>query len=1198
MPDDLLYDLLARWSQSRAAGKALTPDVLCRDCPELLRPLREHIDILSTMTWLEKDNPAEQELRPLTLPEPPPPPPRGIAQTSELGDIAMPLEALQRALVDASLLSAAELRSTLRQRQGATPLTATAMVQELLRLNKLTAYQLRLVLEGRGSELILGKYLLQEPIGAGGMGQVYRARHRQMDRIVAVKVLPRSVVDSPQAVDRFQREMRALARLNHPNIVAAYDADAADGRHFLVMQCVAGKDLSSLVRGHGPLPCRQAMACVIQAARGLDYAHKQGIVHRDIKPGNLIMDVQGTVKVLDLGLARIRRDDHNPRSVSSQLTEHGMVMGTVDYMAPEQALDTHAADQRADIYSLGCTLHFLLTGKPPFQGQTLVARMIAHREQAIPSLRQRLDVPECLDVVFGRMMAKKPEDRYQTMADLLAELESCATGQVSGSAESHLVMHAGSWELVPAPLAETSSAGIDPTIVQPAAPQAAPIITLEPRKSARSLRARIMASKRLLVGLTGLAVVVGLAALGICFFPLASENDEPAPPPVQSKDKDEKQAVRLPSPPLPPVDRQSPLDNLTADKIPAAEKFAWQPKELVAVIGTHAFRHWGPCNTLVVHPNGKTVISAGQDKRLRRWDVATLAEQPAIDTERITTFSLAIANDGKTLAVGCGWYPAPAAYIWDLSGDGPRVKHTLPNYSRPVTVLALSGDGKLLAFSGAGEAAIEIYDLSGSQPKAARLLVDHSKPVTGLAFIGTGQQLLSTGADGAARLWDLTRGDDSEVVQQMKGPCHLAASRDGKRLALSDAGEAGDNKIHLWDVSGVKPRREFSIDADMAVMAMALSPEGDRLAAASKAHVLAWDLQSGAAAKVQQSAAQETTCLGFAGDGTILVTGHSSGCLRRWPMKNGRLQAEPEPPFHDQPLLVPAHGDLSTLSRSSVRDLWDLAGAAPKFVHVYRARSDHWWRWRFAWHGRSVASFVPRTDVVYLGDWKSALLEPSRDLKLPEQFVGAMLAGDGATLLTQYENGLFRLSAIEPQSLRTLAETTSAYRPAESYQLGLSYAGDVLVAASESGVQVWQRTAGELQPLPFPNVPKNLRELSVSRDGKRIFAHSQAMERAACWERSESGFVERPVGPKHFGQIIASCFSSDGERLFVAWDWAAVHGYDLATGLQFAAWQLPGQSLSLSMSNDARHLILGNSNGTVYVLRLAPPPVSSPAKKS
>jgi serine/threonine protein kinase/DNA-binding NarL/FixJ family response regulator len=274
--------------------------------------------------------------------------------------------------------------------------------------------------------LLIGNYEILDRLGAGGMGTVFKARHRRMKRIVALKVLSRNLSSDKTFVQRFQREVETIARLSHPNIVMAYDADEDAVGHFLVMEYVNGADLASLVHKHGTFGVVAAINCILQVARGLEYAHRQGIIHRDIKPANLLRDVDGVVKVTDLGLARINYNmSTEGETTQSSLTKVGHVMGTTDYMPPEQALDTASTDHRADIYSLGATLYFLLCGTAPYVGPTMMATLLKHREAPIPVLSNaRKDVPTQLDDIFRRMLAKQPMDRQRTMADVAVGLEA------------------------------------------------------------------------------------------------------------------------------------------------------------------------------------------------------------------------------------------------------------------------------------------------------------------------------------------------------------------------------------------------------------------------------------------------------------------------------------------------------------------------------------------------------------------------------------------------------------------------------------------------------------------------------------------------------------------------------------------------------------------------------------------------------
>jgi hypothetical protein len=277
------------------------------------------------------------------------------------------------------------------------------------------------------------RYRIVEVLGTGGMGVVYKAEHRFMERLVALKVIDRSLTGNPAVVERFRREVKAAGALSHPNIVHAYDAEQAGDSHFLVMEYVEGTTLARLVEREGPLPVARACDAIRQAARGLQRAHEHGLVHRDIKPHNLMLTPQGVVKILDFGLARLVREaaPSSPATADTApgvagapgLTQLGMVMGTADYMAPEQADNAHTADIRADIYSLGCTLYFLLTGQPPFPEGTMLDKLLAHRQGTPRPLSDfRKDLPPGLDRVIQRMMDRDPARRYQTPAELAEAL--------------------------------------------------------------------------------------------------------------------------------------------------------------------------------------------------------------------------------------------------------------------------------------------------------------------------------------------------------------------------------------------------------------------------------------------------------------------------------------------------------------------------------------------------------------------------------------------------------------------------------------------------------------------------------------------------------------------------------------------------------------------------------------------------------
>ncbi len=309
--------------------------------------------------------------------------------------------------------------------------TVQVLARRLVNSGKITKYQAGRVYSGRGAGLILGNYVILDKIGQGGMGRVFKARHRRMKRLVALKELPASMTRSNRALKRFQREVEVAGQLDHPNIVTAFDADESSGSVFLVMEFVDGQNLAKLVDLHGPFSVEDAVHCILQSARGLQYAHQRGIIHRDIKPQNLLLDANGNVKILDMGLVRFARDA-NETVKDDALTKENQIVGTIDYMSPEQAEDTRHADARADVYSLGCTLFRILTGRTMYEGGSTMKRLLAHREQPNPSLcDEREEIPASLDAIFQKMVAKNADDRIQSMGELVVALE--AIQETSGS---------------------------------------------------------------------------------------------------------------------------------------------------------------------------------------------------------------------------------------------------------------------------------------------------------------------------------------------------------------------------------------------------------------------------------------------------------------------------------------------------------------------------------------------------------------------------------------------------------------------------------------------------------------------------------------------------------------------------------------------------------------------------------------------
>jgi len=392
---------------------------------------------------------------------------------------AQSVSGLVQAIRKCGLLEADQLQEFLRkvQARNADP---RAPFNELVERGWLSRYQWQKLLHNRAHELVLGAYVLIDKLGEGGMGEVFKARHQKMGRIVAVKVIRKDRLKNLEAVQRFKREIQATAQLSHPNIVMALDADQAGEMHFLVMEHVEGIDLGRLTRASGPQPVPQACDYIRQGALGLQHAFEKGLVHRDIKPTNLLLATKanaygtsaGTVKLLDLGLARLQQAaEADP---ANNLTQLGKVVGTVDFIAPEQALDSRKADVRSDLYSLGGTFFFLLTRKIPFPGDDPREKVLKHQMDEPPAVEQlRPEVPAGVSAIIRKLLAKKPDDRYQTPAELAAALVPFSKP-------------ASAWEIrAPAPVAAAAARPVESSvpvagIAQPLADVPVAALTIAP----------------------------------------------------------------------------------------------------------------------------------------------------------------------------------------------------------------------------------------------------------------------------------------------------------------------------------------------------------------------------------------------------------------------------------------------------------------------------------------------------------------------------------------------------------------------------------------------------------------------------------------------------------------------------------------------------------------------------------------------
>jgi len=378
------------------------------------------------------------------------------------------------------LLNEPDLREV-RRKWTANPKASDADVDGfrkfLVREKLLTEYQAALIQRGRAEGFVIGDYTIQERIGSGQSAGVYKARHTS-GQVVALKVLPGSKAKDANSLNRFQREGRLLTQLEHPNAVRAFQVGQGGGAHFIVMEHLEGETLDAVLERRKKLPAGEAVRLVHQAYQGLQHLHEKRMVHRDLKPANLMLTpspkadtLASTVKILDIGLGRELFDDASPATQDLHLTSEGALLGTPDYLAPEQARDARTSDIRADIYSLGCVLYHLLTGRPPFIDKNVMAQMVKHATAPVTPVREYVpEVPTGLSAAVDKLLEKKPDDRPQTPGEA-AELLAPFLPQQAKRAEAAAVLPAFKEWL------ETESAMEMPAEVKKAALAATPIST-------------------------------------------------------------------------------------------------------------------------------------------------------------------------------------------------------------------------------------------------------------------------------------------------------------------------------------------------------------------------------------------------------------------------------------------------------------------------------------------------------------------------------------------------------------------------------------------------------------------------------------------------------------------------------------------------------------------------------------------------
>ncbi|MCI0379355.1 MAG: serine/threonine-protein kinase [Gemmataceae bacterium] len=726
---------------------------------------------------------------------------------------------------------------------------AVALGNELARRGWLTHYQIHELLQGRGAELLLGQYCLLEPLGGGGMGQVYKAWHRLMGRVVALKVIRSDLLSRPEAVQRFQREIKLAAKLNHPHIVTAHDAEKFGERHCLVMEYCEGKTLAELVRQTGALPVGQACAYVQQAALGLQHAHERDLIHRDIKPENLLLS-RGVVKILDFGLARLRV----PIGPDDKLTRLGTVMGTPDFMAPEQARDLQTADARSDLYSLGCTFYFLLTGRVPFLGGTAAEKMLRQQvEEPPPLARFRGDVPVEVRHIVSRLMAKEPQQRYQTAGELAAVLAPLAqheSAAIETPAEIGENAPTAGWSSAPIATYQTRLPNDARAIAaQPSPAPPTPLLPKGDGKDGAEMAAGIAKWR-------WAAIAGGTILLVVFAFWLVIGLPDPSPKPPDPKTPEPKQLT------------------LNWREGPSA-------KLAKSVESTKSLE----VRNLAISPDGRWLAlaiaypSEPETKgEIQLWEAnaAKLIHRNSWPLKYSAT-CVAFSKDSQELAYsGVGSAAEPAPITIRKAANGEEI-HKLKGNKLGISCLALSAKG--LLFAGNRDKTISIWEFLSA--KFVQTVIGPNNSIKFLALSADGQTLICDSGD-SVFVWDVA-GKPQKLHQLKPLPTinALAIAGDGKTIAVALAkGKDTPPGIKLWDASTGEPGAKWLQEGRMT-HALAFTPDGTALVSAHDNMIGVWDLKNDERVELTGHIGA-IPGLALSADGLVLASADVNGTLRLW----------------------------------------------------------------------------------------------------------------------------------------------------------------------------------------------------------------------------------------------------------------------------------------------------------------------------
>ncbi len=845
---------------------------------------------------------------------------------------AVTLNSFVEGLVQSQLLGPEQCQELNQLRETAS--NARELALELLRRGWLTVYQINQILQGKGSALTIGPFVLLERIGEGGMGQVFKARQKVLNRMVALKVIRKECLGNPKAVLRFQREIRAAGQLCHPHIVRAYDADQVNGTYYIAMELIDGVDLAKLVKNKGPLPVDQACEYIRQAALGLQHASERGLVHRDIKPANLLVTKAvssdrrrssghlvrpssgmiarceptlhypwGVVKILDMGLARC--SDPLTGRAATHLTQFGTLMGTPEYIAPEQARDSHNIDVRADLYSLGCTLYFLLTGQPPFSRGSVTEKLLQHQfdePEPAASVRrgqmqewkgptgppdtdpQALHIPAPVEAVLRRLMAKNPGDRYQTPIELADALQGIVSQLADGSLTSDPTT----------PISpQTANIPVGAIVESVSTTVDRPVELLAPNSVSK--RKYVGIASLLFAGAGALMILVIVTALAVVMTRSHSRAiaDESAAKSGDAKDpywkvalkravqknmsweEARQELLRHRASPTGAANSNkldellaklpTPMDGLERSRF-AAFMPVGMPNEVVALYGLGKPPVLKPVLSLAIAPSGRW-LATSEDNGVRLFDLLGSAIPFKIPAHKGRVNRIAVSPDGWLLATASA---DGNVRVWDIATRN-RIQ-SFDKHRGPVTQVAFSPDGALIASAGRDGAIRLWHPRTGAE---VRKIEGQLADLTVLGFAPDGQTVFWGGASKEIHWASVneTARPVGKFETKLSFQRVLAFQPHGNLVIMG--GGQGLLQLCVWD--GNSLTEKTTLKQPTQINEVAFAPDGQSFVSVGvEPTAVVWDVARLAQAKSMSALRSPGHSAAFAPDGRHLVIGSAS----------------------------------------------------------------------------------------------------------------------------------------------------------------------------------------------------------------------------------------------------------------------------------------------------------------------------------